>query len=488
MAKKAASAGESGGTRLFEFRDGRSDKFWEITLSGLTHTVRYGRVGTEGQSATKEFPSAEKAQASHDKLIAQKVKKGYNEIANKAEARSEQAMTSKSEQKEHEPFLNAISKSPDDFDAYGVYSDWLAERGDPRGEFIQVQWQLDDPDLDTAARKNAKAIEAKLIKQNKDQWLEELAPELTENWKPTELDWVKTPYTYTFARGFLDSLKIEYLLPEFATKLRRSFAATMLRRLEIVQLPHGEELVDEFEQYSDKEWEWDDSPSLDALVSGNFHNLREFVISEGDHGCHISAPSVHKLVKNTPLLEVLVVESHDIDTNSLFKAKLPHLKSLTINHVRDYPISLLAANASLSNLESIVFQPHAFEYDDDEAYLVLDDIRAICRSKSLTNLKHLHLQCTDFGDEGIEEIINSGILQRLETLKLPSGATTDNGANLLIEADLGNLKRLDLSANYLSTAVVKRLKEKNVTLTTSSQNAVSALSEERPHLYDGDME
>ena len=488
MAKKAASASEDGVARLFEFRDGRSDKFWEITLSGSTHTVRYGRVGTEGQSATKEFPSAEKAQASHDKLINQKIKKGYNEIANKAEARSEKAKTSKSEQKEHEPFLSAIMKAPDDFDAYGVYSDWLAERGDPRGEFIQVQWQLDDPNFDADARKRAKAIEATLLEQNKDHWLEELAPELTENWKPAELDWIPTPYAYTFARGFLDSLKIEYLLPEFATKLRRSFAATMLRRLEIVQLPHGEELVDEFQQYADREWEWDDSPSLDALVSGNFENLRELVISEGDHGCHISAPSVHKLVKNTPRLEVLVVEAHDIDTNSLFKTKMPQLKALTINHVREYPIPLLAENTSLSKLESIVFQPHAFEYDDDEAYIVLEDIRAICRSKNLTNLKHLYLQCTDFGDEGIEEIIKSGILQRLESLKLPSGATTDAGADMLVEADLGHLKRLDLSTNYLSDAAVKRLKAKNITLTTGSQNAASTLGDERPHLYDGDME
>lgn len=486
MAKDAA--GEDSGARLFEFRDGRSDKFWEITLSGPAHTVRYGRVGTAGQSTTKQFPSAELAQASHDKLINQKLKKGYVEIENRAQSRSEQAKTSKSEQKLHEPFLTAIINAPDDFEAYGVYSDWLAERGDPRGEFIQVQWQLDDPNLNTAARQQARSTEARLLQQHQQQWLEELAPELTENWKPPELDWTENLYAYTFARGFLDSLKIEYLLPDFAAKLRRSSAATMLRRLEITHLPHGEELVGELEQYADRDWEWEDSPSMDALASGSFPNLRELVISEGDHGCHISAPTIHKLVKHTPRLEVLVIEAHDVDTNSLFKAKLPNLRALTVNHLREYPIPLLAANASLANLESIVFRPHAFEYDDDQAYIVLDDIRAICRSKRLTNLKHLCLQCTDFGDEGIQEIIDSGMLQRLESLKLPSGATTDVGANLLAAADLGNLKRLDLSSNYLSGEAVRRLAEKNVSLTAGSQNADSMLGDERPHLYDGDME
>ncbi len=475
--------------RLFEFRDGKSDKFWEITLSGSSHTVRYGRVGTDGQSSTKDFSDPDKAQASHDKLIAQKLKKGYTEVADKTESRSEKVKVSKSERKEHEPFLSAILKNPDDFEPYGVYSDWLAERGDPRGEFMQIQWQLDDPNLQGESRKNAQQREKALLKQHSDQWLEELSPELTEDWTPDGLDWVDKPcHSYTFARGFLDSVKIQYLLPEFASKLRRSTAAMMLRRLEIVNLPRGEDLVDQFEEYADKEWDWDDCPSLDALVSGRFENLRELIVSEGDYGCHIVAPNIHKLVKNTPRLEVLCIEAHEVDTEALFKIKMPQLRSLTVSHLREYPMDVLAKNSSLDKLETLVIRPHAFEYDDDEAYLVFKDIRAIAQSKHLTSLKHLHLQCTDFGDEGIGEIIQSGLLKRLETLKMPSGATTDVGAEMLIDADLSHLKRLDLSSNYLSPAVIERLKEKKVSMAADSQNDVAHLEEERMHLYDGDME
>ncbi len=35
--------------------DGKSDKFWTITLTGSQYTVQYGRVGTTGQSQTKTF-------------------------------------------------------------------------------------------------------------------------------------------------------------------------------------------------------------------------------------------------------------------------------------------------------------------------------------------------------------------------------------------------------------------------------------------------
>ncbi len=389
----------------------------------------------------------------------------------------------------HEPFLDAILQDPDDFQGYAVYADWLTEHGDPRGELIQLQWQLESTELTGDARKLAQKRERELIKSGCKQWLNELAPELTDNWLPKELKWIESPaYHYEFARGFLDSLKVEYLLPEFATKLKRSSAMRMLRRLHIVHLPRGEELVEELEQYSDREWDWDDCPSMDALIAGaSFDNLRHLEISEGDDGCHIIAPNVHNLVAKTPRLEVLIVEAHEVDTEELFKQTMPNLKSLTVNHLTEYPISVLAENRSLENLESIEFRPHAFEFDDDEAYIVLEDIQAICRSKYLNNLKHLYLQCTDFGDEGIDEIIQSGILNRLETLKLPSGATTDAGAERLAAADLGTLKRLDLSGNYLTNATIARLREKKVSLSSGSQNAPGSI-DERMHLYDGDME
>jgi len=68
-------------TREFTLSEGSSHKFWNITLNGKDHEVRYGRIGTAGQSQTKSFATEAEAKASHDKLIAEKVKKGYAEAS-----------------------------------------------------------------------------------------------------------------------------------------------------------------------------------------------------------------------------------------------------------------------------------------------------------------------------------------------------------------------------------------------------------------------
>jgi len=67
--------------RRFEFKDLSSNKFWEVTLSDNTLTVRYGRVGSKGQEKSNTFPRPEFAQKEHDKLIAEKLRKGYKEVA-----------------------------------------------------------------------------------------------------------------------------------------------------------------------------------------------------------------------------------------------------------------------------------------------------------------------------------------------------------------------------------------------------------------------
>lgn len=66
--------------RRFELVDGTSNKFWEIDVEGEAYTVRYGRIGTDGQTKTKTFDSEVEAQKAADKAIGQKVKKGYAQV------------------------------------------------------------------------------------------------------------------------------------------------------------------------------------------------------------------------------------------------------------------------------------------------------------------------------------------------------------------------------------------------------------------------
>ncbi len=61
----------------YEFSEGTSNKFWDIQLTGSSFTTTWGKIGTAGQMATKSFASDSQARQEHDKLVAEKVKKGY---------------------------------------------------------------------------------------------------------------------------------------------------------------------------------------------------------------------------------------------------------------------------------------------------------------------------------------------------------------------------------------------------------------------------
>jgi DNA ligase-1 len=79
-AQAAANSSEKAADkRYFELQDEKSSKFWEITTSGNDVTVRFGRIGTSGQTQTKSFGDADAAQKHADKLIAEKTEKGYEE-------------------------------------------------------------------------------------------------------------------------------------------------------------------------------------------------------------------------------------------------------------------------------------------------------------------------------------------------------------------------------------------------------------------------
>jgi predicted DNA-binding WGR domain protein len=65
--------------RTFHLVDGGSDKFWSIELSGASHEVHFGRAGTAGRRQVKSFASEAEAAKSHDKLVRDKLAKGYVE-------------------------------------------------------------------------------------------------------------------------------------------------------------------------------------------------------------------------------------------------------------------------------------------------------------------------------------------------------------------------------------------------------------------------
>jgi len=55
-----------------------AEKFWEITQVGKKVTVRFGKIGADGQLKVKEFETKEEAEADVAKLIKEKTKKAIS--------------------------------------------------------------------------------------------------------------------------------------------------------------------------------------------------------------------------------------------------------------------------------------------------------------------------------------------------------------------------------------------------------------------------
>ena len=61
----------------FSEANGSSHKFYELIIKGTEVSIRYGRIGDQGQSQVKDYPTPEKAKAEATKKINEKLRKGY---------------------------------------------------------------------------------------------------------------------------------------------------------------------------------------------------------------------------------------------------------------------------------------------------------------------------------------------------------------------------------------------------------------------------
>ncbi len=95
--------------RRFEFRDQKSNKFWEIEQQDLEVITRWGRIGTTGQTTNKAFASSAAAAAEIDNQIRGKIGKGYVEALDASEPAPIPELTAKPAAK---PIPEPVSPSP----------------------------------------------------------------------------------------------------------------------------------------------------------------------------------------------------------------------------------------------------------------------------------------------------------------------------------------------------------------------------------------
>ncbi len=473
--------------RTFQYSDARSHKFWSIDVQGTSFTVTYGKVGTAGQVQTKSFASPEKAQAEADKLIKEKLKKGYAEVGPKPSTSEADALEA------------AIRANPHDRAAHAAYADWLTERGDPRGEFIQVQLALEDESVSADQRKKLKAREKALLKKHEKEWV--------GNWPgkvrpPTGADsgQLNAPgeKKYAFERGLLTTVAVGDITVPGARALVAAPQLKFVRNLFVGGVAFDDDDYDDEdedlydEDGEEKEDEEEKSEPADAtsgpdIPEGATDRLGQYPLlrwpqlryvrnftwgwpAEEDYGvwanhrCWMPGDHVYDFVKQMPDVEELHIFAHVRDAKKLVALPMPNLRVFELYHGWSYPLEKLAENKTLTNLTHLHCHPHGLE-PDDQPYIRLKQLRAVCRSPHLKNLTHLRLRLADFGDEGVKEIVDSGVLKRLKVLDLRHGCISDEGAKLLAACpDLKKLELLDLSYNALTKEGIAALTRTGVRL------------------------
>jgi uncharacterized protein (TIGR02996 family) len=474
--------------RTFVFNDARSNKFWHIALSGKKFTVQFGRVGTSGQRQTKSFVSADLAEREHDKLIRQKLGKGYVETT--------PAPAAAPATPERMALEAGLAAHPDELAAHSAYADFLTEEGDPRGEFIQVQLALEDPARTKAERTALKKRETALLQRHAGEWMGDVGRFLAGPWSGPN-----KPCNYRFARGWLDYARVSSFPDAILSALTRAPEARLLRHLEVVY----DMRFHPFEYDPFYRWALDHLRKGEARDPGaqpydalrylaeppGLTNLRtlKFGFSD-DHPRgpshttmwdpfeHATVALLLDVLAKTPRLEELYLNTNLSRIDTLFRS--PALAPLRVFQyyygvgtygatgraaAATYPLGALARNKALSNITTLRFHPGR------DGRVELDEFAALLRSKNLPNLRHLQIHGTTFGDEGAERIVGSGILKRLKTLDIAYGDLTDAGAAALAACpDLKNLEVLDVSLNSLSEVGVEELEDTGVRVVADGQH------------------
>src|SRR5262249_464779 len=112
-----------------------------------------------------------------------------------------------------------IISSPDQDGPRLIYADWLAERGDPRGEFIRAQCELARLPVADSRRTELQNRADSLVKAHQNQWAGALNGQLTG---------------FRFPRGFVDTIFIDAL--GFLQSAERIFREAPIRHVHLLDV------------------------------------------------------------------------------------------------------------------------------------------------------------------------------------------------------------------------------------------------------------
>lgn len=406
----------------YEFKDGKSHKFWEIAQSGNTFTVTYGRVGTAGQSNTKVFADEATATKEAEKVTRSKVKKGYALVAAAAPAADPA-----------QALRDAILANPDDAAAWLVYADWLVEQGDARGQLVHAFAQGGDS--------------AALLEQHQKAFLGRFATDLEP---VTTIEWHMGFWrSARAALSYDDELPDDVNgLPSVIGHLLRHPSAEFLQELRL-GLPNPEYEPD-WQESIDAIVKNGIRPSVRTLFVGDFERPDEMEISWTSIGSLANVWAV------LPELRHLTIQGGSIDLGTV---RAPALRTMEV-WTGGLPGSTLQqiGAGEFPELEDLEIWLGTEEYGGSCAP---DHAAQLLQGAGVPKIRRLGLMNYDQINKLVPLIVEAPVLAQLTQLDLSMGTMTDEGGQVLLQhaEKFSHLKGLDLSENFLSDALAEQLQQ-----------------------------
>jgi uncharacterized protein (TIGR02996 family) len=432
-----------------EFTEGTSKKFWELALEGAGYKVRWGRIGTKGQEKAFSLANPGAAQTAADKLIAEKKRKGYQEVGKTVPKAKPAPPTSRDAGLE-----KLIAKRPDDPDSYLVYADWLSGKGDARGELINVQHALSV--LSDADKKGARGKElakrANAIIAKSDGFLPDVPPKMVHvTWRWGFLESVHFNNNDDWMKNDVDVVGIAKRV--FATPV--AFALSELR-IGVMRW-----------DYSSKDVPAILKAAAESPAGPQIRRIQIGAFGSYDVDCAMYNPGkLEALAKLFPGLESLKLHGSEF---SLATFELPNLKTLAIETCGLTKKHLKCVlDAKWPKLERVELW---FGSEEQSANCRVRDLGPILDGSAFPKVKHLGLMNAEFTDDLAQALVTSKVLKNLKTLDLSKGMMGSVGARAILEAPKAfkHLESLSVDDNYITKPDLAQLKKLGITIVSKEQ-------------------
>jgi uncharacterized protein (TIGR02996 family) len=501
----------------YELIEGSSKKFWEISIDGKSFTTRWGRIGTDGQALTKKLASPAAARKEHDRLVAEKVKKGYKPVGGPAPKREDpdraNALRSANRYEKKKAFWEiALNGERTVLFRQGT----IGTAGKVTKRTFRHAWQASqafrnlqiekrnqgyrrrDPTVDVApSKENPEHLAAVIAAPDDPQpflvygdWLQaegdprgELIALMAAGKRAAAARWIEEhasslfgplqPYTQTLDRnpavdekavdaftwklGFIERARLAF--DYFSDETRGIIPLERVLDL-LLTHPSGKALRELVIGLNRQDPDCKYQPLLDVLAKRGAPCLRLLHVGDYQYPDEIEISwteigRLDKVWRAVPRLETLILQGGAIGLGALEHPTLKRVEIRTGGLPRAAARSIAAAK--LPACEHLDVWYGDDDYGGDATW---KDVAPLLTNGNLPSLRHLGLRNAVFTDELARALASSPLLPRLRTLDLSLGTLTTEGAKAMADrrAAFAHLERLDVSDNLLDSGGVRALR------------------------------